>query len=174
MTLSVLQTSPGLGLLAMLAAHGGRIENRITIQKLAFLLKQKGEPAFQRLAFVYHFYGPYSRDLSAVLQDLVVFGLVDEQRTDFAPDSTRYSYVLTLQGREYLRSAGCDVGSLSVMVEVGLQEHWRTLELAATTLFLEKDKHLTRDCAQRKALDLKPACAPYAQQAETVLSKLGL
>jgi HD superfamily phosphohydrolase len=53
--------------------------------------------------------------------------------------------------------------------------HWRSLELAATIAFLEQhgDADNRRD-AVKKAVDLKPACSGYADEAQEVLGTVGL
>lgn len=163
------------GLLGMIASSEGRkLDSRIRVQKLAFLLQAKGVAEFQLMPFAYHHYGPYSRELSAVVQDLVLSGLLKEEREEFAEDNVRYSYELTPRGREYLSSVGSDEKEVAEVVSIAAKEHWRTLELAATVLFLQRGRRWSRAEALGRALELKPACAPFEERATQLLEAMCL
>jgi hypothetical protein len=51
-------------------------------------------------------------------------------------------------------------------------QHWRVLELAATTLYLQRTKRLAPAEAFERAGALKPACREYREPASRVLQEL--
>ena len=67
------------GILSLVRACGGRIEARLRIQKSAYLLQLLGAREFGRAYFRYHYYGPYSRELSGSLQEAVAGGYLAPQ-----------------------------------------------------------------------------------------------
>lgn len=73
----------------IVAAAGGRLVSRIRLQKLAYLLDQLGAQSGFR--YVYHHYGPYSRDLDAAVFDAEAFGLMEERYDRRKLDGARYS-----------------------------------------------------------------------------------
>jgi hypothetical protein len=80
--------------LALIAAVGGRIDTRIKVQKEAYLLAALDVELFERSAFSYHYFGPYSRELSDALQFAVSSDLLTEIKEQGTADGVRYSYAL--------------------------------------------------------------------------------
>ena len=158
------------GVVFLTDANEGRIESRIRLQKQAYLLRWLGYSPFCNLKFSYHYYGPYSRDLSDGLHMAVVGGLLEEEREEFAGGHTRYAYTLTDQGRRACQGSG-DLLPSDVM-ELLRRHEWRTLELGATALFIEEDDGLEPREAFQRALELKPQCRDYQPKAEELLSQL--
>ncbi len=168
--------SPLRGLLSLVEANGGHVSSRISIQKSAYLLKTLKDPDFVALGFSYHHYGPYSRQLSDVLQEAVAAGLLQESRDAFAQGYQRYAYCLTEGGRSWLDEE-FDAHPETMEKFGGLlsKAHWRVLELAATVVFLEKEELATeRRNAFSMALRLKPECKVFRERAERLLDELGL
>jgi uncharacterized protein len=165
-----------LGLLKLIHSSGGEVEGRVRLQKAAFLLGSKGIAYFDPKEFVYHHHGPYSRLLSDTLHQAVSFGLVEERRESFSDDMERYAYRLTDGGRKFLSDipAGEDA-DISAIAAPMSRFHWRSLELAATIAFLEQHGDArNRPDAVEMAVDLKPACSKYADEAEKLLGAVGL
>ncbi|MCI0351575.1 MAG: hypothetical protein L0Z53_19300, partial [Acidobacteriales bacterium] len=160
------------GLLALIKASDGRIESRIRIQKVAFLLAARGSRFFEPADFVFYYYGPYSRSLSDMLHQAVSFGLINETREEFSDENIRYSYQLTETGRKLLESSFSEPDEdIRALVPKLDSCHWRALELAATVAFLERSGDAeNRKHAFAEALRLKCACASYVKDAEHVLS----
>jgi uncharacterized protein len=164
-----------LGLLSLMRAGGGRVENRIRIQKEAFLLSVVGASHFDPVDFVFHYYGPYSRTLSDVLHQAVSLRLVEETREDFADEGKRYSYQLTKAGNDLLDAGIVSVNeNIDTLVPQLRRRHWRALELGATVVFLEHSLRINRDEAFEEAIKLKPACANYVKDAKQVLNTVGI
>ena len=165
------KSTPFTGVLRLLSAYGREIDTRIRIQKSVYLLKKHGFPEFSKLRFAYYYYGPYSQQLSDVLQELVAAQLVLEECQEKSADQTRYSYRLTSKGEEWLASNGVDVPErLASDTDVLKRSHWRSLELASTVLFLVRERNiLNMDDAFSKALELKPECKEYSPEAKRLV-----
>jgi uncharacterized protein len=155
------------GLLALIRASNGSIDSRIRLQKEAYLLKRMGFPLFQSVRFKYHYYGPYSRYLSACLQSAVADGLVTEHEEDFGNGYIRYSYTLPDDlEQEYVPEIERSYEDIITRLA---DEEWRTLELSATVLFLEEEEEKDEHEAMQRALALKPECKPFEEEAATLL-----
>lgn len=163
-------------LLSLTRAFGGRIESRLRIQKSSYLLKLLGAKEFARTPFVYHYYGPYSRELSGSLQQAVAGGFLEEEQAQLPfDDLTRYSYRLSGAGKDWLEGSSSDVEQRFVSkIPLLRQANLKTLELAATIAFLEREEHLCRSDAVRRALVLKPECVPFRESAERLLADLAV
>ena len=162
-------------LLAMVRAFSGSMEGRIRIQKSAYLLKLLGAREFADLRFRYHHYGPYCRELSADLHQAVTSGGLREEEEPVRPDATRYVYKLTEDGNCWLNGFESDVESqFEREVAVLRSANLKTLELAATIAYLERDERLDRLKASARAVELKPKCADVRQPALDLLRELGV
>lgn len=162
-----------LGLLRLIEAHQGSIRGRLRIQKEAYLLGSSGSDAFSTQLFNYHHYGPYSRQLSDILRDSVTSGLIKEELEQFQ-NVERYSYQLTDDGRSWLAEEGQDpMVEIADLVPTLTQPHWRALELAATARFLT-DRGLLGEgeVPLDKAIELKPACTDFRDDATRILEAL--
>ena len=165
------KSTPLTGVLRLLSAYGQEIDTRMRMQKSVYLLKRHGFSEFSKLRFVYFHYGPYSQQLSDVLQELVAVDLVAEVREEKSPDQTCYSYRLTAEGEKWLKANGVDVPErLASDTDVLRKSHWRSLELASTVLFLLKERNIDNiDDAFSKALALKPECKEYSPEAKALV-----
>lgn len=161
------------GLIALIAAAGGRIDARIKVQKEAFLLAASNVGGFDPTAFSYHHYGPYSREISDALQFAVSANLLTETKEPGASEGFRYSYSLTSEGRQFLSEAGEPETAETSLVQLMDPYHWRALELAATVRFLElRGTSLERREAFAAALQLKPETKSYKIDASELLDKM--
>ena len=164
------------GLLALIKSSSGKIESRIRVQKEAFLLRQLGCSDFRSINFSYHYFGPYSRELSDVLQEAVAANLLSEKREDFAAGQNRYSYELSDDGEEWLQAnPSADISIFKRSSDSLKNAHWRTLELASTVIFLESlNQSVDRESAFENALSLKRECKRYEKGAQQLLKELTL
>ena len=78
---------------------GKRIEGRTKLQKLVYFACRK---LGLNLDFIPHFYGPYSRKVSAILSDLISADLVEEKSILVSGDRQMYVYVLPENMEEVL------------------------------------------------------------------------
>ncbi len=161
------------GLIQLIEAAGGKIENRICIQKEAFLLAADSLGGFQVRSFSYHHYGPYSRELSDTLQFAVASNLLEETPKPGVNNSRSYAYSLTDNGRRFLKEGGSASSDVLKRVSSMKGHHWKALELAATVRFLEiHQKSFSRKDAFVEALRLKPKTADYKSKAAEVLNQI--
>ena len=156
----------------IVAAAGGRLVSRIRLQKIAYLLDQLGAKSGFR--YVYHYYGPYSRDLDAAVFDAEAFGLVEETYDRRKLDGARYS-IFELKA---------DVGAqeFSYLSDARLQDvvkrlapvNATVLELAATAHWLaasEKVKDWKAEIIRRKG---SKASEGRLTEAIQLLAEMGL
>lgn len=85
-----------------------KVNGRTRFQKLMFLVQKKTESQkIEGLDFKYeiYLYGPFSRELSSAIDDLVDKGYLEEQKTETNLGYTKYVYRLTGKGRKLLAFA---------------------------------------------------------------------
>lgn len=121
-----------LATLAKWAGPNG-VRGRKRLQKIVYFLQRAGCPL--KAQYTLHLYGPYSRDLAELCDEMVQAGLL-EQRVEPAPAGTQYSYILPEATRVLLEKSeklhpdrreaiapfapsaerlfGCDTGSLEL------------------------------------------------------------
>jgi uncharacterized protein YwgA len=162
-------------LVALVRGHDP-LHGRVRLQKLAYLLQQTRFQPLEHVRFAYHHYGPYSDELAGVLDQAVASGLVREQEHTTAEQRRQFTYEVDESHGDLrlLDLSPAQQRSLSTFLRVTKPAHWRTLELAATIIYLERHSRLDRSRATARALKLKPACASYQQDAMQVLAGLGL
>lgn len=118
----------------IVCAAGNRLVSRVRLQKIAYLLEQKGIQSC--LNYSYHHYGPYSRDLDAAVLDAEAFDLVEENFDRRKSDGARYSIFScknTLDGYVYLNDE-----TLRNHVRAWAEVPATVLELAATAHWLHE------------------------------------
>jgi uncharacterized protein len=160
-----------LGLLQIVEANDGRMDSRIILQKQAFLLSYFGYSQIASSSFAYHHFGPFSRELSEYLQFATSSGLLSEAIAPGMNDGVKYSYSLTEQGRQFLSEAGSLNEKFVELVTKFKAQHWRTLELVATTLFLQSREKVDQLTAFDHALKLKPDTKSYVETARKFLDE---
>lgn len=153
----------------------GELQGRVRLQKLGYLLQQRGFQPLASTRFSYHHYGPYSDQLAGALEQAVVSGLVEEVQRDSSTGRKLYTYKLNRAHPDYehLDLPDADVAEVQDFMKSSKDAHWRTLELAATVVYLERSLPLSREAATNRALGLKPDCKPYVAPAAALLSELG-
>lgn len=164
-----------MGLLKLVEASGGEVDTRIRIHKEAFLLALKGYRHFRDHTFKYHYYGPFSREVSDTVQSAILAGLLEENEAKFPDGTKRYTYNLTSKGRAFVANDQEMPGAMREFVEAMNQHHWRALELAATVAYLQqKERSLSQEKAFVMARSLKPETIPFTESARNILEGLKL
>jgi uncharacterized protein len=165
------ETINALTLLVELIRGDQAVEGRVRLQKLVYLLKAHGLSRLKGLKFSYHHYGPYSEQLAGALRGAVASKLIREDTEQFDDEWQKFSYSLVEShpDADFLKLTDDEVALVRSLKAATQQSHWRVLELAATTLFLERERGLPRLDAIERALGHKPACKPYRAQAEALL-----
>ena len=129
----------------------GRIGGRKKLQKMVFISKKLEYPFQEK--FEFHFYGPYSEELTLKVEELCNLGLLSEIKGK-ENGYVHYDYSLTEAGREFLSLYGNqqDKDQLSACVK-GLNGHnARFLELVSTIFYFD---HLPKDEIIQKINQLK-------------------
>jgi uncharacterized protein YwgA len=84
------------------------VDGRTRFQKLTFLIQKDAlENEIKDLDFGYEIYlhGPFSRELSTVIDTLTKEGYLEEKTTETSSGYTKYLYRLTSKGKELVRDA---------------------------------------------------------------------
>jgi uncharacterized protein YwgA len=156
----------------LVAAAGGKLISRVRLQKLAYLLDQKG--AHTGFGYTYHHFGPYSRELEAAIYDAGAFALVTETFEHRALDGARYS-VFTVKDDaarhefawlrdEGLRALAKRLSTVNVTV----------LELAATAHWLAEKEQVEDWRSEIKRRKKVKASDGRLDEAERLLRGIGL
>lgn len=156
----------------IVAAAGGRLVSRVRLQKLAYLLDHLG--ADSGFGYVYHHYGPYSRDLDAAIFDADAFGLVEEKFERRKLDGARYSIFEVKVGAEMHHFSYLRTERLRELAKRLASVNVTVLELAATAHWLaqgEKIKEWKAEIVRRKG---SKADNGRLAEASQLLAELGL
>src|SRR5258705_142192 len=90
------------------------IQGRKRLQKVVFFLQAAGCPLDCR--FTLHHYGPYSRDVADVCDEMVAAGLLEEHVTPNATGA-QYGYKLTARTRQLLDAMAREDGARAATLQ---------------------------------------------------------
>jgi uncharacterized protein YwgA len=121
--------------LLVLFQEAGEVIGRKKLQKIVYISK-KFRFDFQE-KFNFHFYGPYSEELSLQIEELTNLGFIQESKENKGGYS-QYKYELSKQGREYLGIYPTEMEGYDQFVGLVNQESSRFLELVSTMLYFDK------------------------------------
>lgn len=130
--------------------HAGEIAGRKKMQKIVFIMKKLDFPFHEK--YHYHFYGPYSEELTLRVEELCnldFFREIKETKSGYAV----YRYTLTEAGEKFLRHYDVDMPGLRQCVASLNGQSARFLELVATVLHFV---HLGKNEVEEKVMTLKP------------------
>lgn len=130
---------------------------RKKLQKMIYILKKTGLPFNEKFGF--HFYGPYSEELTLRIEELCNLGFLTEQK-EKKESYIQYHYILNDEGRQFLDQAPDDLPVCGDLVERLNDQPARFLELIATMLFFDD---LTGEEVEQKVKEVK-AKANYKQE----------
>ncbi|MBS4200746.1 YwgA family protein [Bacillus sp. FJAT-49732] len=115
-------------------AVSGEIIGRKKLQKMVYIAKKLNFPFQEK--FEFHFYGPYSEELTLRVEELCNFGFIDEikeEKNGFA----HYKYRVTDAGQEFLESYQMDLPNLKECFAKMNGKNARFLELVSTVLYFD-------------------------------------
>lgn len=166
-------TAPQDVLAQIFQAGDEEITGRIRLQKIAYLLQQKGEGL--DLFFTYHHYGPYSRELAASLERGVAFGEIEERELDTAFGTTYSAF----SRKKRVGEPAEHVGSLPMSEAkrwMDMLKHQPSviLELAATIHWLIHKEGVDAWRDELKARKALKATDKNISRAQRVLNDMGL
>jgi len=116
-------------------ALAGEITGRKKLQKMVFIAKKMRFPFKEK--FEFHFYGPYSEELTLRVEELCDFGFIEEVKEDKGGYS-QYRYKITTSGREFFESELIDIPQLQECLADMNEQSSRFLELVSTVLYFEE------------------------------------
>lgn len=143
----------------------GEISGRKKLQKMIYIAKKISFPFQER--FQFHFYGPYSEELTLRVEELCNMGFLNEVN-EKKGGYYQYCYTLTEAGREFLSINEVDMPYLQEILDDMNSQNARFLELVSTVLYfgnLERaevcDKIFTLKSNQRYTNDEIDAAYDY-------------
>jgi uncharacterized protein YwgA len=164
-----------IDVLAEVVGQLGVLQGRVRIQKIMYLLRRSHPPLLEGVNFFYHHYGPFSSEVANSVSSALSWRVLEQRIESFDEEMQRYEYrrgTGAASSAEPLDDTSRQI--VTRLVNLVQNQHWRTLELAATVDFLEQSEQLSRAHALAKALQLKPACEHFQGPALALLDRLGL
>lgn len=107
---------------------------RKKLQKMIYILKKCGYPFEERYQF--HFYGPYSEELTLRVEELCNLGFLHETR-EKKSGYHQYRYKLTQDGEEFLEHYNLELPPMTDLIEEMNGHSSRFLELVSTILYFD-------------------------------------
>lgn len=127
----------------------GEIIGRKKLQKMIYIAKKVAFPFQER--FQFHFYGPYSEELTLRVEELCNMGFLNEVK-EKKGGYFQYRYTLTEPGKEFLSLNEVEMPFLQDCLEDMNSQNARFLELVSTVLYFD---NLARDEVANKVFTLK-------------------
>ncbi|MCM3764079.1 YwgA family protein [Neobacillus niacini] len=127
----------------------GEIVGRKKLQKMIYIAKKIDFPFHDR--FQFHFYGPYSEELTTRVEELCNMGFLNEVK-EKKGGYYQYRYTLTDAGKEFLSLNEVDMPCLDDCLVDMNEQNARFLELVSTVLYFD---NLPKDEVANKVFTLK-------------------
>jgi len=127
----------------------GEITGRKKLQKMIFIAKKIEFPFHER--FQFHFYGPYSEELTTRVEELCNMGFLNEVK-EKKGGYFQYRYTLTDPGKEFLSLNEVEMPFLMDCFTDMNEQNARFLELVSTVLYFD---NLSKDEVANKVFTLK-------------------
>ncbi len=115
-------------------AAAGEIVGRKKLQKMIYIAKKVDFPFQER--FQFHFYGPYSEELTLRVEELCNMGFLNEVK-EKKGGYMQYRYSLTDEGMEFLNMNLVELPALEDCLTDMNNQNARFLELVSTVLFFD-------------------------------------
>jgi uncharacterized protein len=127
----------------------GEIIGRKKLQKMIYIAKKVSFPFHER--FQFHFYGPYSEELTLRVEELCNMGFLNEIK-EKKGGYFQYRYTLTDSGKEFLSLNEVEMPFLEDCLEDMNEQNARFLELVSTVLYFD---NLSKEEVTEKVFTLK-------------------
>ncbi|MBY0097457.1 YwgA family protein [Mesobacillus maritimus] len=115
-------------------ALSGEVIGRKKLQKMIYIAKKMNFPFQER--FQFHFYGPYSEELTLRVEELCNMGFLNEVK-EKKGGYYQYRYTLTEDGKEFLGVNNVDMPQLGDCLKDINTQNARFLELVSTILYFD-------------------------------------
>lgn len=126
------------------------VTGRKKLQKMIYILKKSQIPFAEK--FQFHFYGPYSEELTLRMEELCNLEFLDEMKEDKG-NYYQYKYEITNAGQTFLDQFELDMPNIAGQIELLKAKSSRFLELTATMLFFDE---LSKQEVEDKVNIVKP------------------
>lgn len=126
------------------------VTGRKKLQKMIYILQKCKVPFEEKYEF--HFYGPYSEELTLRTEELCNLGFVDEVKEDKS-NYYQYNYTITENGQAFLEQFTLDMPEIEEQVGLLKNKSSRFLELVSTMMYFDD---LSRDDVAQKIHTVKP------------------
>lgn len=142
------------------------LEGRKRLQKVVYLLQQAGCPL--GCQYVLHHYGPYSRDVADICDEMVAADLIEED-CETSTGATRYVYRLAEHTRSMLGTGPLQerLAPFKELAEELIAEKVWPLELGAT-IALFYDRENDWDAALQEACAFKSVPSDHSDSMEAL------
>ncbi|GAB3048102.1 YwgA family protein [Virgibacillus ainsalahensis] len=110
------------------------VTGRKKLQKMIYIL-QKCNTGFEE-KYEFHFYGPYSEELTLRTEELCNLGFVKEVKENKG-NYSQYRYTITEDGRQFLKQFSIEMPDISGRVEEMKAKSSRFLELVSTLMYFD-------------------------------------
>ncbi|HJV16317.1 MAG TPA: YwgA family protein [Bacillales bacterium] len=127
----------------------GEIVGRKRLQKMIYIAKKISFPFQER--FQFHFYGPYSEELTLRVEELCNMGFLNEVK-EKKGGYFQYRYTLTEPGKEFLSLHEINMPTLQECLLDMNTKNARFLELVSTVLYFD---NLPKQEVETKVFTLK-------------------
>jgi len=127
-----------------------RVGGRKKLQKMIYILQKCRIPFAEK--FQFHFYGPYSEELTLRVEELCNLQLLKEDKEDKG-NYFRYNYEITTEGQAFVDQFELDMPDFSTHVELLQTKSSRFLELVSTMCYFDD---LERTEVEAKVHVVKP------------------
>ncbi|MGX1191710.1 YwgA family protein [Metabacillus sp. SLBN-84] len=130
-------------------SSSGEITGRKKLQKMIYIAKKINLPFYEKYDF--HFYGPYSEELTLRIEELCNLGFLNEMH-EKKGGYFQYRYSLTESGEEFLANYEPDMPPMQECMQDLNSQSARFLELVSTVLYFDS---LEKEEVKEKVFTLK-------------------
>ncbi|SDQ12433.1 hypothetical protein SAMN05216232_0680 [Virgibacillus subterraneus] len=110
------------------------VTGRKKLQKMIYILQKCDMPFEEKYQF--HFYGPYSEELSLRTEELCNLGFIAEEKEEKS-NYFQYNYSITADGQEFLNQFKLEIPDMTKQVQLLKGKSSRFLELVSTMLYFD-------------------------------------
>ncbi|WP_257347523.1 YwgA family protein [Pseudalkalibacillus decolorationis] len=129
--------------------YAREVVGRKKLQKMVYIAKKLNFPFCEKYQF--HFYGPYSEELTLRVEELCNLGFLEETKEKVG-GYYQYRYILTDEGGGFLKHYEMDLASLKTCVTSMNEQPSRILELISTIMYFD---HLAKEEVVEKVKTVK-------------------
>jgi uncharacterized protein YwgA len=132
-----------------LIQEAGEVIGRKKLQKMVYIAKKLNFPFQEKYQF--HFYGPYSEELTLKIEELCNMGYIHEVKEKVS-GYYQYRYEVNEEGNKLLSTYGTSIEMLGACVRSMNEQSSRFLELVSTIMYFDK---LEKDEIKEKVQTVK-------------------